>query len=200
MARAQKKDFFQKLAKRLRHPRQVQNFIRTIPYNMQDTQYSAREAIRRNRLHCLESSFVAAAILEHHGYPPLVVSMESKDDLDHVLFVFRKYKTHGPWGAISRSRDDGLHGRAPVFRSIRALVMSYFEPYVDDTGKITGFRLANLDDSKADWRWSKKNVWKAEKYLIYIPHKRLPSFKARYKRHLKDYLARGEMKKQKSWW
>ena len=64
----------------------------------------------------------AATILEHHGYPPLLMDLESKDQLDHVLFLFRR---RGRFGAVARSRDPGLHGRKPVFRSVRALVTSY---------------------------------------------------------------------------
>ena len=60
----------------------------------------------------------AACVLEQHGYPPLVMTFESVDGLDHVLFLYRK---RGRWGTVARSRDPGLHGRKPVFRSLRAL-------------------------------------------------------------------------------
>ena len=66
------------------------------------------------RAHCLEAALAAAVILEQHGYPPLVLSFESIDELDHVLFVYRQ---RGRWGSIARSRDPGLHGRKPVFRT-----------------------------------------------------------------------------------
>jgi hypothetical protein len=39
--------------------------------------------------HCMETALVAAVILECHGYPPLVMSLESADQLDHVLFIYR---------------------------------------------------------------------------------------------------------------
>lgn len=190
-------DIAEKLAKKLKTPRQVQNYLRRVPYNKGETLYSAETALRKQKIHCLEAAFVAAAILWHHGHPPLILSLESQDDLDHVVFVFRE-KTG--WGAIGRSRDEGLHGRPPRYRSLRDLAWSYYDPYVDKEGKITGYQVAHLDDCGADWRRSKRNVWKAENYLIDLTHKPLKSSKARYKKLLRDYLRRGPMPRQKGWW
>ncbi len=190
----------QKLARTLTTPRQVQRFLRTMPYNREkekETLSSAETALRRKRLHCFEAAFAAAAILEHHGYPPLVMSFESKDGLDHVLYVFQQ---NGRWGAIGRSRDEGLHGRPPRYRSPRDLAWSYYDPYVDATGKITGYQVAHLDDCAPNWRDSTRNVWAAEKYLIRLKHTRLKSSPARYKKLLRNYLARGPMPWQKNWW
>src|SRR2546427_12189823 len=132
------------IIRRCRTPEQVQRFLRSLPYNWErggDTLRSFREVVRRGTAQCLEAALVAAVILEQHGYPPLVVSFESKDGVDHVIYVFRR---GGRWGAVARSRDAGLHGRKAVFRGIRDLVWSYFDPYVDSTGRITGYQLADL--------------------------------------------------------
>ena len=187
----------QKLAKKLKTPRQVQNYLRGMPYNKKETLSSAEATLRRKSMHCFEASFAAAAILEHHGYPPLVMSLESKDDLDHVIYVFKEKNL---WGAISRSRDEGLHGRPPRYKSLRDLAWSYFDPYIDKTGKITGYQVAHLDDCKCDWRASKRNVWKAEKYLIDLKHNTLKSSKERYKKLRRNYLEHGPMPKKKEWW
>jgi hypothetical protein len=190
----------QKLAKKLKTPRQVQEYLRRLPYNREkkgETLSSAEKALRRGRLHCFEAAFAAAAILEHHGYPPLVMSLESKDLLDHVIYVF---KERNRWGAIALSRDDGLHGRPARYRSLRDLAWSYYDPFVDKSGKITAYQVAHLDDCKADWRESKRNVWKAEKYLIKLKHNPLKSSKTRYKKLLRNYLQRGPMPQQKHWW
>ena len=80
-------------------------------------------------------------MLEQHGYPPLVLSFESIDELDHVIFVYRR---RGRWGSIARSRDPGLHGRKPVFATPRALALSYVDPYVDFTGRVTGYAVVDL--------------------------------------------------------
>jgi hypothetical protein len=190
----------QKLSKKLKTPQQVQKYLRTLPYNREEngeTLSSAEAALRRGYLHCCEAVLAAAAILEHHGYPPLVLSFESKDGLDHVLFVF---KQRGRWGAVGRSRDEGLHGRPPRYRSLRDLVWSYYDPYVDKSGKITGYQLAHLDDTGADWRASQKNIWQVDKYLVWLKHKPLKSSSARYKKLLRDYLRRGPMPRQPHWW
>lgn len=190
----------QKLSQTLKTPRQVQKYLRGMPYNREkkgETLSSAQTALRRGRLHCFEAAFAAAAILEHHGYPPLVMSLESKDGLDHVIYVFQH---KGLWGAVARSRDEGLHGRPPQYRSLRDLAWSYYEPYVDKSGKIKAYQVAHLDDCGADWRASPRNVWKAEKYLIDLKHKPLKSSKTRYQKLLRDYLARGPMPRQKHWW
>ena len=67
--------------------------------------HSFREVLKRNEAHCLEAAVAAAVILEQHGYPPLLLDLESIDLLDHVIFVFRQ---RGRWGSIGRSRDIGL--------------------------------------------------------------------------------------------
>src|SRR5262249_59416387 len=74
-------------------PESVQTFLRSIRYNRETsgaTCYSFRRVLRENRAHCLEGALVAAVILEQHGYPPVVVSIESQDKLDHVLFLFKR--------------------------------------------------------------------------------------------------------------
>ncbi len=171
-----------------RTPEQVQRFLRTIPYNWGHegtTQLSFREVIRRNTAHCLEAALAATVILEQHGYPPLVMSLESKDKLDHVVFIFQRA---GLWGAVGRSRDLGLHGRKPVFRSLRDLAWSYFDTYVDHTGRITGYGIGNLYElGSYDWRFSPRNVWKVERFLCEIPHKPLKSSDKRYERLLARY-------------
>jgi hypothetical protein len=174
-----------RIIRRHRTPEQVQQFLRKLPYNWElegDTLRSFRQVVRLNTAHCLEAALVAAVILEQHGYPPLVVSFESKDGVDHVIFVFRH---RGRWGSVARSRDAGLHGRKPVFRGIRDLVWSYFDPYVDLTGRITGYQLVDLRAlGRYDWRLAEKNVWKVENYLLEIPHRKLRSSNSRYRRAL----------------
>ena len=51
---------------------------------------SFREVIKRNEAHCLEAAVGAAVILEQHGYPPLLLDLESHDLLDHVSFCFQR--------------------------------------------------------------------------------------------------------------
>lgn len=193
------KDLFKKLSQKYATPLKVQKLIRSFQYNREldgETLSSAHETFNKKSAHCLEGAVLAAAILEHRGYQPLVMSLESIDDLDHVIYVYKKNKK---WGSIGCSRDAGLFGRKPVYRSLRDLAMSYYEPYIDKTGCITGYQLAHLDDSKSNWRFSKKNVWKLEKYLIEIKHVTFNFNKKRYRTLLNKYL-KGILPKKKSSW
>jgi hypothetical protein len=179
-----------RLIARLRTPAAVQRFLDETAYNTEPgrpTLKSFREVVRQKNVHCLEAALFAAAVLEHHGHPPLLLSFESVDKLDHVLFIF---KQKGRWGAIARSRDPGLHGRRPVYGSLRALAASYMAPFIDFTGEITGFAPYDLNDLKGcDWRFSPRNVWKLETTLLNIPHARLRWNKDRVKRQRDWYRA-----------
>jgi len=176
------------LIRRLRTPEAVQRFLHGLPYNREkrgETQRSFRQVVGRGEAHCMEAALAAAVILEQHGYPPLVLSFDSQDNLDHIVFVFRR---RGRWGAVARSRDAGLHGRRPVFRSIRDLAWSYYDPYVDFTGRLKGYQLVDLRGLNGyDWRFSLRNMWKVEKYLIYVPHRPMRSSNRRYRRLLRAY-------------
>lgn len=170
------------LIRRLSTPAKVQAWLNALPYNQEtrgETLRSFRQVADRRTAHCLEAVLFAATVLGHHGYPPLVLSFESLDNLDHVIFLYRH---RGRWGSVARSRDPGLHGRRPVFRSPRALARSYIEPYVDYTGRVLAYATANLDEllDGYDWRWSRRNVWKVEQALIDYPHRRLPSSDRRF--------------------
>ena len=143
---------------------------------------SFRQLIKRNEAHCLEAAVGAAVILEQHGFPPLLLDLASQDLLDHVIFVFRE---NGRWGSIGRSRDIGLHGRKPVFRSLRDLAWSYFDPYVDFSGRLKGYGLTSLYDlGNYDWRFSARKMSKIEDHLRAIRHKPLRSSDARYRKLL----------------
>jgi hypothetical protein len=177
------------LIARLNTPSKVQRWLNALPYNTEtggETLRSFRPVARLETAHCLEAALFAAVVMEQHGYPPLLMSLESQDWLDHVIFVYRHATG---WGSIGRSRDPGLHGRKPRFRSPRALARSYYDGYVDYTGRLKGFGLADLRTTLPDydWRLSTKNVWKVEQMLIDFPHKKIKTSDRRYRRLLKKY-------------
>src|SRR5213078_148690 len=172
-----------RLIRRLRTPVLVQRFLNRLPYNTEappdpETLRSLREVLRHRTAHCLEAALAAACILEQHGYPPLVMSLMSIDYLDHVIFVYRQ---RGRWGSVARSRDPGLHGRRPLFATARALALSYFDPYVDFTGRVTGYAVVDLGAAMGtyDWRLAETNVWKVERVLLDYPHRSIASSDAR---------------------
>ena len=180
-----------RLIRRLTTPSAVQRYLNALPYNTEPppgraTLRSFRGVVRHGTAHCLEAALASAVILEQHGYPPLVVSFESIDELDHVIFV---YKQRGRWGSVARSRDPGLHGRRPVFSSPRALARSYIDPYVDFTGRVTAYAVVDLRVLGGyDWRLSETNVWKVERMLLAYPHRRLASSDRRIDRLRQQYV------------
>jgi hypothetical protein len=173
---------------RLRTPAAVQRWLNVLPYNTEadgETLRTFRGVLRAGRAHCLEAALTAAVIMEQHRYPPLVLSFESIDLLDHVIFVYR-----GPrgWGSIARSRDPGLHGRKPVFATPRALALSYFEGYIDFTGRIKAYAVVDLRVlGRYDWRLAAGNVWKVERLLLEWPHRPIASSDARADRLRRRY-------------
>lgn len=180
------------MVRRLDTPARVQRFLNELPYNTEPpparaTLRSLRGVLRTGTAHCLESALFATAVLEQHGYPPLVLSFESVDKLDHVIFVYRH---RGRWGSVARSRDPGLHGRKPVFATPRALALSYVDPYVDFTGRITGYAVVDLRMlGDYDWRLADTSIWKVERLLLEYPHRsirssddRIARLRARYRR------------------
>jgi hypothetical protein len=181
-----------RLIARLNTPAKVQRFLNSLPYNNEPhgraTLRSFRGVVKRSCAHCLEAALFATVVLEHHGYPATVLSFESIDHLDHVIFV---YQQRGRWGAVARSRDPGLHGRKPVFKTPKALARSYADPYVDFTGRVTGY--AVVDVAKAmgdyDWRLADTNIWKVERMLLDFPHRPLKTSDARTKWLRKRYRA-----------
>jgi hypothetical protein len=163
-----------RLIARLRTPAAVQGWLNDLPYNQEkkgETLRSFRGVVRTGTAHCLEAALSAAVILEQHRYPPLVLSFESIDLLDHVIFV---YRTATGWGSVARSRDPGLHGRKPLFATPRALALSYADEYIDFTGRVKAYGVVDLRVMEPyDWRLSEKNVWKVEQMLIDWRHRRI---------------------------
>ena len=178
-----------RLIARLSTPLAVQLYLNALPYNTEPppgraTLRTFRGVVRNRTAHCLEAALFAATVLEQHGYPPLVISFESIDELDHVIFV---YESRGRWGSVARSRDPGLHGRKAAFATPRALASSYLDTYVDLTGRIEAFALVDLRVMGGyDWRLLEKNVWKVERMLLDTKHEPLRMTDARFR----DFRAR----------
>jgi hypothetical protein len=184
-----------------RTPAAVQRWLNELPYNDEkggETLRSFRGVVRSGKAHCLEAALSAATILEQHGYPPLVLSFESIDLLDHVIFV---YRTNTGWGSVARSRDPGLHGRRPLFATPRALALSYVEAYVDFTGGIKAYGIVDLRAllHRYDWRLSERNVWKVEDVLLEWPHRRVHTSKTRIDALRRKYRAFREEHGYKPW-
>ncbi len=166
---------------RCRTPYLVQRWLKRLPYNHErrgETLRTFRTVVRLQTAHCLEAALSAATILEQHGYPPLLLDLESVDELDHVVFLFRQ---DGRWGCVAKSRDPGLFGRKPVFRTPRDLAEDFFAAYVDHTGRIDGYGILDLRTlDRVDWRRSPRNAWAVQDALYRVPHRQLHMPDAEY--------------------
>lgn len=154
----------------------VQRVVEAMPYHIGSTAWSPRRVLRERTAHCLEGAIFAAAALRVLGFPPLLLDLEAVQDTDHVVAVF---KVRGHWGAIAKSNFSGLRYREPVYRSVRELVMSYFDGYVNLRGERTlraysrPVSLARFDRSHPGWMTSERDLWFVPEHLVGIPHTRL---------------------------
>lgn len=119
------------LLKKINTPFKIQKFLDDIRYNPVVECKSPRYVIKKRTAHCFEGALFAAAALQFHGYAPLVVDLVADNDDDHVIAVF-KYRNK--WGAVAKSNCTTLKFREPLYYSIRELVMSYFDFYVNVDG------------------------------------------------------------------
>lgn len=117
--------------KTLSDPDKVQGFLDSIDYNPGYECRSPRWVIRKRSAHCFEGALFAAAALEFIGYRPLLIDMKAFNDDDHVIAVF---KEKGYWGAVAKSNFTTLRFREPVYRSLRELIMSYFDFFFNTAG------------------------------------------------------------------
>jgi hypothetical protein len=112
-------------------PDKIQGFLDSVDYNPVYECRSPRWVIKKKSAHCFEGALFAAAALEFNGYQPIIVDLKAFNDDDHVIAIF---KEDGYWGAVAKSNFTTLRYREPVYRSLRELVMSYFDFYFNIDG------------------------------------------------------------------
>jgi len=117
----------------LDHPNKIQAFLDSIPYSAEDRNRCPLNVLGDRQAHCLDGALFAAASLSRLGDSPLLVDMFPDPGLDddHVLAIFWR---HGRLGAVAKSNFVGLRYREPVYRSLRELVMSYFNDFYNLNG------------------------------------------------------------------
>jgi hypothetical protein len=138
---------------RLATPTQLQAFLDRLTYSSDPIYRSPLRVLRERKGHCFDGAIFAAAGLWRIGRPPLILELlpNHRDD-DHLLAVYRQ---DGYWGALGHSNFGGLRYREPIFRTLRELVMSYFEQFYNTAREKTlrGYTLPlnlNAFDSR---RW-----------------------------------------------
>jgi hypothetical protein len=155
----------------LKTPAQIQRFVDAIEYQYADTAWSPQRVLRERKGHCLEGALLAAAALRVNGHPPLLMDLEAVRDDDHVVAIYRE---RGLWGGIAKSNFAGLRFRAPIYRSMRELALSYFDHYYNLRGERTlrawagPVNLARLD--RLHWMTSEEDVWSVPELLIAARH------------------------------
>lgn len=152
-------------------PYDIQLFLDSIPYNPNAECRSPRLVIADQKAHCFEGALFAAAMLRELGYKPLILDMMAENDDDHVIAVF---KVREYWGAIAKSNTTALRYREPVYRTIRELIMSYFDFYFNTLGdkSLRSYsRPVNLSRfDKKSWSQTGSDLEYIGDYLSEIPH------------------------------
>jgi hypothetical protein len=146
---------------RLTSPPAVQEYLDSIPYRAEELDRSPLRVIMDGQAHCLDGGLFAALALWQAGFRPLLLDLvpaPGSDD-DHVLAPFQ---VDGLWGAVAKSNFVNLRYREPVHRSLRELVMTYFEHFFSMQREKTlraytrPLDLAQFKDH--GWMWDEEGV------------------------------------------
>jgi hypothetical protein len=136
------KDFEQVMTKAERRvwatlttPIKIQDFLDKLPYSVETGYRCPLRVLREQVAHCFDGALFAATGLRRLGNPPLILNLIANDeDDDHILSLFKRDRY---WGAIAKSNFAGLRFREPIYRTLRELVMSYFEQFYNVERKKT---------------------------------------------------------------
>jgi hypothetical protein len=166
--------------KKLDSPAKVQDFLNLLPINFEpggETCRSPREALRVGTAHCFEGAALAAGIFWYQGRAPLLLDLETTlKDESHVVALF---KEGGRWGAVSKTNHSVLRFRDPVYKTIRELVLSYFNEYFLDSGEKTLRSYSkmplNLLEFEDDWLTASHPIWGVNDELISVSHEKIAS-------------------------
>jgi hypothetical protein len=164
-----------KALRRLTPAWRLQRFLDDLDYDVAGAGCrSPRRVLRERKVQCMDGALFAAAALRLQGRPALIVDLEAVNDDDHVLAVFRE---DGGWGALARSNYSGLRYREPIHRTLRELVLTYFESYFNLRREKTLRRYsAPVDLARFDrrgWMTAEEDLWYIAEHLVGIRHYRI---------------------------
>lgn len=124
-----------RLIARLGTPNKIQHFLDELAYSSEVVYRCPLRVLRQRTCQCFDGALFSSAMLRRLGHPALIMNLLPNDrDDDHVLALF-KYRGH--WGAVAKSNFVGLRFREPIYRTLRELVLSYFEQYYNVAGEKT---------------------------------------------------------------
>jgi len=157
----------------LRTPVKIQAFLDDLEYSREEIYRCPLRVLRERVASCYDGALFGSAMLRRIGYPPLILEMlpNSRDD-DHLLALFKKDRH---WGAVGKSNFVGLRFREPVYRTVRELVMSYFDSYFNTEREKTLRSYSRPVDLRrfdaTEWMTTERDVDDPiGKYLTAIPH------------------------------
>jgi hypothetical protein len=152
----------------LTSPAAVQEYLDSLPYIAEDLDRSPLRVMSDGQAHCLDGGIFAALALWRIGFRPLILDMvpaRGSDD-DHVLAV---YQVERGWGALAKSNYPTLRSREPIHRSLRELVMTYFEFYFNLKREKTLRAYTRPVDLRRfqdpSWMWDEAGIQKISKRL-----------------------------------
>ena len=156
-------------------PRKVLDFLDGLDYDWAGRGCrSPRRVLAERTVQCMDGALFAAGALRFQGRPPLILDLEADNDTDHVMALFRE---HGCWGAVGRSNYSGLRFREPIYRTLRELVLSFFEEYSNLRREKTLRRYSGpVNITRFDrrgWMTAEDDLWDIPLYLVDVKHYRL---------------------------
>lgn len=159
-------------------PNQIQKFLNEIPYDAETGTSSPKIVSRQRKANCFEGALFGAAALRILGHKPLIVDIIAENDDDHVIAIF---KQNNCFGAVAKSNTTVLRYREPVYRTLRELVMSYFDFYFNIDGDKSMRSYSNpVNLSRFDrqnWMTTEENLDFIGDYLNEIEHNKILSTK-----------------------
>lgn len=160
--------YLRKKVDSLNSPFAIQQYLDSMPYIGEERDRSPLNVMLDNQGHCLDGGFLAALLLWRIGFKPLLIDIvpyPGEDD-DHVLAL---YQIEGRWGALAKSNYVNLGFREAVHKSLRELVMTYFEHYVSiHQKKVLRGYTRPLDASRythLNWAWDEDGA-----NILYYKH------------------------------
>lgn len=156
------------LLKRLNTPQKIQEYLRALHYNHEETHRSFVGVASTLEADCFEGATFAYILLYLHGYDPKVVMIQAENDVDHLVVT---YKQNDSFGAVAMSRDHELTDRPPIFNTLHNLIMSYYPYYTsiypEYAGQLTMVGFSDPVDLVVRFgvRWFFLNGDNALKYL-----------------------------------
>ena len=120
----------------LRSPSAIQDYLDALPYSVEPANRCPLRVLQDGQANCFDGALFAAAALRRLGYLPRLVDLwpAPNSDDEHIIAIYRRA---GGLGALAKSNFVGLRWREPVYRSLRELVMSYFDFYYNVAGQKT---------------------------------------------------------------